>query len=160
LRVRKGLDARIFSSAVGGEPHYGTVDRIAPRVDPRSGTVKVTVNIPRSKALLPGMYVSVELVSEVHEGALLVPKKALIYDADQIFVFRIKEENRVERLLVRAALEDRDNIEPVAGLESGDRIIIAGQAGLKDDSLVRVVGEGADEVADPSDAAEDEETAS
>ena len=36
VRVREGLDARIIAAAVGGEPHQGTVDRIAPRVDPRS----------------------------------------------------------------------------------------------------------------------------
>ncbi len=47
---------------------------------------------------------------------------------------------RVERLLVKAQLEDRDNIEVGGALAEGDRIVIAGQAGLKDGSLVRLVG--------------------
>jgi membrane fusion protein (multidrug efflux system) len=147
-RIRKDLEARIFAEAAGSEPRTGTVDRVAPRVDPRSGTVKVTVAIPRNQALLPGMYVSVELITNVHEDALLVPKKALVYDADQIFIFRPTtemgedgtEEHRVERLLILPVLEDRDNIEPAGVLAAGDRVVVAGQAGLKDGSLVRFVG--------------------
>ena len=146
--VSKDLEARIFAEAAGGVERKGRVDRVAPRVDPKSGTVKVTVAIPRNQELLPGMYVSVELITAVHDNALLVPKKALVYDADQIFVFRVKEkgeELRVERLLIEAALEDTDNIEPVAGtLRSGGRIVVAGQAGLKDGSLVRWAGEPVD----------------
>jgi len=159
-RVSKDLDARIFAEAAGDEPRQGTVDRVAPRVDPRSGTVKVTVAIPRNQELLPGMYVTVELITSVHEDALLVPKKALVYDADQIFIFRPsagvgedgEEELRVERLLIRAVLEDRDNIEPEGAVDVGDQIVVAGQAGLKDGALVRLVGEAEPEA--PAEAAQ------
>ncbi len=149
-RVSSGLEARIRAEAAAeDEPRIGTVDRVAPSVDPRSGTVKVTVAIPRNQRLLPGMYVSVELITAVKDDALLVPKKALVYDADQIFIFRPKtvtndegeDELRVERLLLRAALEDRDNIEPDGGVEPGDEVVIAGQAGLKEGSLIRYVGD-------------------
>ena len=144
-RLRVGQDARIFAEAAGTGEKRGTVDRIAPRVDPRSGTVKVTVAIPPTEGLLPGMYVTVELITDVHEEAVLVPKKALVYDADQLFVFRVKDNDIVERLLIKAALEDRDNIEPTGILELGDRIVIAGQASLKDGSKIRLVGAGADD---------------
>jgi membrane fusion protein (multidrug efflux system) len=139
-RMRVGQDARIFAEAAGAEQRHGAVDRIAPRVDPRSGTLKVTVAIPPSEGLLPGMYVTVELITDVHDDAVLVPKKALVYDADQLFVFRLLADDTVERLLIRAALEDRDNIEPAGILEVGDRIVVAGQASLKEGSLVRLVG--------------------
>jgi len=138
-RLKKGLAARITAQALGSEERLGTVDRIAPIVDSRTGTVKVTVAMPPSEGLLPGMYVSVDIVTEIHEEALLVPKRALVYDDDQIFVFRMADEERVERLLIEAVLEDRDNIEPAGVLGDGDRIIIAGQAGLKNGSLVRDV---------------------
>jgi membrane fusion protein (multidrug efflux system) len=143
FRLRVGQNARIFAEAAGAGEKRGTVDRVAPRVDPRSGTVKVTVAIPPTEGLLPGMYVTVELITDVHEEAVLVPKKALVYDADQLFVFRVKEDDLVERLLIRATLEDRDNIEPTDILESGDRIVIAGQASLKDGSKIRLVGAAA-----------------
>ena len=92
------------------------------------------------------MYVTVELITDVHEDAVLVPKKALVYDADQLFIFRLLEDDTVERLLIRASLEDRDNIEPAGILELGDRIVVAGQASLKDGSQVRMVGTTAEAV--------------
>lgn len=140
IRLRKGQMARITAQALGGEERFGSIDRIAPVVDSRSGTVKVTVAIPPAEGLLPGMYVSVDLVTEVHEDALLVPKRALVYDDDQLFVFRVGEQDRVERLMLTPVLEDRFNIEPDGSVAAGDRIVIAGQAGLKDGSLVREVG--------------------
>ena len=138
-RLAEGQTARITAQALGSAERFGALARIAPVVDSRSGTVKVTVAIPAEEGLLPGMYVSVELVTAVHEDALLVPKRALVYDDDQLFVFRLVEGERVERLLIRPVLEDRDNIEPAGELSAGDRIVVAGQAGLKDGSLVRDV---------------------
>ena len=156
---RLGVDqeARIYAEAAGDVERLGAVDRIAPRIDPRSGTVKVTVAIPRRTGLLPGMYVTVELITDVHEDAVLVPKKALVYDADQLFIFRLKEDDTVERLLIKAALEDRDNIEPDGILQAGDRIVVAGQASVKDGSKVRLVGEGVErDVAETANDSEEE----
>lgn len=156
-RLRLGQEARILAAAFGEEPHFGRIERIAPVVDPRTGTVKVTVAIPRSEALVPGMYVSVELVTDVHENAVLVPKRAAVYDDDQVFVFKVvggAEEAAepagdtgaggpalaVERLRLRPVLESREFLEPEGGIEPGDRVVVAGQTGLKQGSRVRIVG--------------------
>jgi multidrug efflux pump subunit AcrA (membrane-fusion protein) len=89
------------------------------------------------------MYVEVELVTAVHDAALLVPKRALVYDNDQVFVFRLKDDEgrRVERLRVTPLLENADFVEPSDGLEPGDEVVVAGQSGLKDDGLVRLPGD-------------------
>jgi membrane fusion protein (multidrug efflux system) len=160
VRLEEGQLARITAQALGDEERFGAIDRIAPVVDSRSGTVKVTVAMPGSEGLRPGMYVSVDLVTETHDEALLVPKRALVYDDDQIFVFRMTEEDRVERLMIAAVLEDQDNIEPAGLLAEGDRIIIAGQAGLKNGSLVRDVEAPAEETSAAQEAVQGDEPAS
>jgi membrane fusion protein (multidrug efflux system) len=147
-----GLDARLTAEAIGGASFVGTVDRISPVVDPGTGTVKVTVATPRQEGLRPGMYVEVELVTAVHEDALLLPKRAVVYDNDQLFVFRLGDERRVERIKIDPLLEDVDNIEPVTGLAEGDQIVVAGQSSLKDGALVRLPGDP-----DPEDQDEDDQ---
>jgi membrane fusion protein (multidrug efflux system) len=142
-RLQGGQLARITSPALGEAAFTGRVERLAPVVDPKSGTVKVTVAIPENAALKPGMFVDVELVTDVRQEALLVPKRALVYDRDQIFVFRLGAERKVERVLLKPLLEDRDFILPAGSLKAGDQVVIAGQAGLKDGALVRLPGEGA-----------------
>lgn len=147
-RVRVGQPARIFAEPLGGAQRVGRIDRIAPVVDAQSGTVKTTVAIPRNQALRPGTFVEVELVTAVHDDALLVPKRAIVFDNDQAFVFRITDGTDkdgapakvAERLLIETLLEDRAFVEPAeSALASGDRIVVAGQAGLKDGATVRIL---------------------
>jgi len=141
VRLAEGQPARLKADALGGKSFTGSIDRISPVVDPSTGTIKVTVATPRQEGLRPGMYVEVELVTAVHDEALLVPKRALVYDNDQVFVFRLKEERRVERLRVTPLLEDTEFIEPEDGLAVGDELVVAGQSGLKDNGLVRLPGD-------------------
>ena len=140
-RLRKGQPARLRADSLGGALFKGMIDRISPVVDPGTGTIKVTVATPRQEGLRPGMYVDVELVTAVHQDALLVPKRALVYDNDQVFVFRLKDERRVERLRVEPVLEDALHIEPATGLAAGEQLVVAGQSGLKDGGLVRLPGD-------------------
>ncbi len=161
VRLRVGQTARLFSASIGVEARSGEVIRIAPIVDPSSGTVKVTVGMPRgtpsaplrgNQGLLPGMYVEVELVTDTREDALLVPKRAVVYDQNQAFLYRVASDMTAERLRIEVLLEDRENILPAIGdaagtpaagsdLTAGDRIVVAGQAGLKHGARVRLAGE-------------------
>ena len=144
-RVRPGQPVRLTSQAVPGVTFPGTVDRVAPVVDPKSGTVKVTVRVPHQPGLLPGMFLDVQLVTAVRQEALLLPKRALLVDHDQAWVYRLKPDDTVERLLVQPLLEDAPNVGvrsapgQAAALAPGDRVVIAGQAGLKPGAKVRVV---------------------
>ncbi len=136
-----GQQARLRADSLGGVRFRGEIDRVSPIVDPATGTLKVTVATPRQEGLRPGMYVEVELVTTVHDSALLLPKRALVYDNDQAFVFRLGAERRVERLRVAPLLEDALNVEPLEGLAEGDQVVVAGQSGLKDGGLVRLPGD-------------------
>lgn len=154
-RLRRGLVARLTSQAVAGETYRCAVERIAPIVDPRSGTVKVTVDVGRQRGLRPGMYVDVELVVATNPSAMLIPKRALVYDNDQMFVFRIGEERRAERLFVEPRLTDKYHVEPAEGFETGDMLVVAGQAGLKDGALVSLPGDDEEEGAEQADLVEE-----
>ena len=110
-RLQVAQPARIFSPSTGADPRVGKVDRVSPVVDAQSGTVKVTLSIPRNQGLVPGMYVEVELVVAREDDALLVPKRALVYDDVQSFVYRLQpmtdEEIREFQAAAKAADEAR-----------------------------------------------------
>ncbi len=140
-RLAPGQPARVLAAALGTEPISGRILRIAPVVDPKTGTVKVTVAVPNRPGLRPGLFVDVELVTDVHPEALLIPKKALVYDTDQVFAFRVDEDHLAHRVRVAVVLEDAENVEPADGFSEGDRVVVAGQSGLKDGTRVRLPGE-------------------
>ncbi len=140
-QLRPGLAARLSTSSGPSEEFAARVERVSPIVDPRSGTVKVTIAVGARPGLRPGLYVDVDLVTATHDQALLVPKRALVYDADQMFVYRLGAERRVERIFIEPLLADKHFVEPREGLEVGDEIVVAGQAGLKDGALVSLPGD-------------------
>lgn len=148
--VSVGQEARLRAAALGDRAYEGRVLRIAPTVDARSGTVKVTVAVGGQPGLRPGMFVDVDLVTATVNDALLVPKRALVYDKDRVFVYRVTEEGRAERVFVDPALSDRNHVQPREGLAAGDRVVIAGQAGLKDGALVEIAHAGSPGLGDSS----------
>lgn len=136
--LRVGLPARVKADASRASDYECRVKRIAPVVDPKSGTVKVTVDVGHREGLRPGMYVDVDLVVAANEQAVRVPKRALVYDNDQVFVYRLGTQDRVERVFIEPRLSDKYWVEPNTGLIQGDRVVVAGQAGLKDGALVEL----------------------
>lgn len=136
-----GQPARVLAQSLAGS-REAAIERISPVVDPQSGTVKVTLGIPGNQGLLPGMYVEVDLVAAALEDTLLAPKRALVYDQEQVFVFRVAQGDdgpRAERLMVRILIESEDVVHLEADLADGERLIVAGQAGLKDGARIRLL---------------------
>ena len=154
--LQAGQPARLSAQALNAHAYTGTVERISPVVDPKSGTIKVTVAVGGQPGLRPGLYVDVDLVTAVHAKALRVPKRALIYDNDLIYVYKLGDDSRVQRVTVVPTLMDRDYVEPASGLAAGDQIVVAGQAGLKTGSLVSLPETQEASTSEPEDDEQDE----
>jgi len=142
-RLSVGKAARVVVPALAGKMFEAFVKRISPIVESKSGTIKVTLAFPRVGELRPGMHVNTEIVLDTLTNALLIPKQALVYDGDQTFAYRLMEDRKVERLLVKPHMSDKFNITPSADspFRLGDQIVITGQTGLKDGAKVRLPGD-------------------
>ena len=151
-QIHTGQSARVMIDALADRVFPASVRRISPGVDPASGTIKVTLDIPPAGGVLrPGMFATVRIITEVHEQALIIPKKALVLETDQDDVFAVRD-GQAKRLRVELGYADGDRIEVLSGLADDDRVITVGHEGLKDGAVVRVVGE-AGEVAAAGDTA-------
>jgi len=132
-------EARLASDFLPGRSFEGWVKRISPVVDPKSGTFKVTVGVlPGSEAPRPGLFVNVRIITDRREAAILVPKRAVIYDGGERYVFIVRD-GKAARVRLAAGYEEGDAVEAVADIVSGDPIVVLGQNALKDRSPVRVV---------------------
>ena len=137
--IAKGQTATITSEFIPDRNFEGWVKRISPVIDPQSGTFKVTVGMSNPEHdVLPGLFVKATIVTEEKETALLVPKRAIVYDGGNQFIFTVRD-GEAHRLPLAAGFETPDTVELLSGLEEGDPVIILGQSGLKDESPVKVV---------------------
>ncbi len=155
-KVAVGQGAKVAVESAPGRVFRGVVKMISPVVDPESGTIKVTIEVPGGgKGILrPGMFASVHIITEVHENTLVIPKKALFLEGEgnQVFVYEKDGERgagKAVRKKVGMGFSDNEHLEILSGLSEGEQVITVGHEGLRPGTAVRLVGEGvADETAD------------
>jgi len=132
-------EAVITSDFLENQRFQGWVKRISPVVDPKSGTLKVTVGVKdRWEHLRPGIFVNVQIITDTHEKAVLVPKEAIVYDGGDRYVY-VVEDSTASKIKLDAGFEDIEFIEAMADIAAGTHVIVVGQNGLKDQAKVKIV---------------------
>lgn len=146
-RLAAGQQVRLIVDA-SGDTTLARIERIAPLVDPTSGTVKVTLAVRGANGLRPGSFTRVEIVTETHDDALVVPRTALVAEGRRWHLFRVTDDgDHVERLEVRRGFEERDRVEILGAvdtddaLDEGDLVVHTGASALTDGARIRIVDE-------------------
>jgi membrane fusion protein, multidrug efflux system len=117
----------------------GTIRQINPAVDPKTGTVKVTVEVVKAPAVVrPGSFVDVKLETQRHDNALLIPKKALMEEAGERYVFVIQKGQAARRTIAIGFLDDQ-NAEILSGVNQGEMVVTSGQGSLRDGTKTEVI---------------------
>ena len=139
--IQKGQRAYVYSDHLQGQQFTGWIKRVSPVVDPQSGTFKVTIGVRNvSNKLRPGMFVNARIVTSTHKNAVLVPKTAIIYENEFMNVFVVRD-SVAHKVRLSVGFQNHEKIESLTELDEGDKIIVVGQAGLKDQTKVKIVSE-------------------
>ncbi|RPJ51633.1 MAG: efflux RND transporter periplasmic adaptor subunit [Acidobacteria bacterium] len=115
------------------------VARISPIVDQSSGTVKVTVEMKAAQGgFKPGAFVRAEIKTDTRQNAVLIPKKAVLEEDGEHFVF-VADKDSANRVKVNLGYQREDKVEVLGGLKVGQQVVVAGQGALKKGSKIRVI---------------------
>ena len=137
--LQEGRDVRITLKAHKETQFRGRIRQISPVVDTATGTVKVTVEaIKPPRDVRPGAFVTIDIVQETHNAAVLLPRDAVIRELREAYVF-VAQGDVAEKRTVSLGLEEGEHVEALSGVEPGDQVIVAGQGGLKDGSVIKVL---------------------
>ncbi len=139
--VPEALAGRSASEDVG---FRGRVRDISPVVDPKTGTVKVTVEvIDRSVNVRPGAFVRAEIETDRRSDAVLVPKLAVVKEGGRDFLFvataPVAKKSLAEKRVVELGYTRGGAIEVVSGVAAGEHVVVAGHTTLEDGETVEVL---------------------
>ena len=126
-----------FPSAPGASEE-GTVDYIYPTIDPktRTGDVRIEVDNPTG-ALRPGAYADIQFSLGSGEARLSVPTEALLRDSRGEHVIVALGDGRFAGRQVETGVRAGPRTEVLAGLDSGERVVVSGQFMLDSEANLR-----------------------
>lgn len=151
-----GMSVEFRFDALPERVFHGKVEAINPAVDPSSGLAKVRVRLDDEAAgqVLPGMFSRALIIIESRDNALMLNKRAVVYDEGETWFFTVEDgfarrhgfqpgastENEVEVVAVDGApLMAGDDAQLRSALDL--QIITVGQDRLRDGDPVKVAEE-------------------
>jgi RND family efflux transporter MFP subunit len=109
-----------------GFPHRGTVEYVAPALDPATGTLLVRGILPNPEYLiLPGFFVRMRLpMGKVDKNALLVPDRALQTDQGGTYLLVLDNNSVVRQRYVQLGPVEGALRVVTSGLAPEDRVVV------------------------------------
>ncbi len=181
-RLGTGQKATLRSAYDEETTVAGEVVRIAPTVDPKTGTVRVTVELDRDQSVLrPGQFVGVRIEVGRHDDVLIIPRRALTWQDGKPLAYRVRIEEppppeepeeddededgddeeveipgpyRIARQVdLVLGFQDDLVVEIAEGLDLADEVVVNGGASLRDEARVRTPEDPTIGEEDPEEAA-------
>jgi len=141
-RLQRNQDVELVLDSNGARMQ-GRIKLISPVIDPTSGTIKITVEVPDYPlGTRPGDFAQVSIVTELRENVVLVPRGAVLTDKGETVVYTLvrgEEGPTAERRPVEIGFTDDQHAQVLSGLEAGDRVVVKGQRSLKHGLAVKVL---------------------
>jgi len=138
--IRKGMASTLRADVYPNREFRGIVTTVFPTIDPATRTFVTEISMGNPGGLLrPGMFARAELTLQQVQ-ALVVPAIAVmkLQGSNERFVF-LEKDGHAHRVVVEIGERHDDMLELISGeIRPGDRLIIAGQSRLVDQSPVRV----------------------
>ncbi len=139
LTLEEGRQVGLVLAADDTVRFTGKIRQISPVVDTATGTVKVTVeSISPPPQVRPGAFVSVEIVRQRRDDAVLLPRRSVIREMRTAHVF-VTDGDTAEKRPVTLGLEEGEIVEALSGVDAGETVIVAGQGGLKPGAKIKVL---------------------
>ncbi len=137
--LKLGQEAVVKIASLPDREFRGRVTYVYPNVDEKTRTAKVRLEFENPGYFLkPGMFVSVQITSELEPSALLVPDSAILRSGEKNTVFVALPGGKFDpRTVVLGPEGEHSMYEVVNGLQAGERIVTSGQFMLDSESQLR-----------------------
>jgi Cu(I)/Ag(I) efflux system membrane fusion protein/cobalt-zinc-cadmium efflux system membrane fusion protein len=137
--IELGQEATMSLSYLPDRAFRGRVTYIYPNLDEKTRTVRIRMEFHNPGYFLkPGMYAQVILTSQLADSALLAPSSVVLRSGSKNTVFVARAGGKFEaRQVVLGPKAEHDMVQVLAGLNTGERVVLSGQFMLDSESQLR-----------------------
>jgi multidrug efflux system membrane fusion protein len=140
LRAQNGQAVAFRVNALGNTRFEGRIYHVGEVADPATRQVEVLAWVSNPGVLKPGFFVEVELASETHQAATVIPEGA-VQASEQGFVTYVVEDGKAKARRVEIGVRTGDGaVEILGGLKPGEIVIVEGNDRVGDGVPVTVAG--------------------
>ena len=126
-KVKEGYTAKVSTLAYPDSVFKGVVDKVNQILDPVTKVMKIRVRLSNpGMRLKPEMFANVTIYSGSDHPAVGVPKRALIYEGDQVRLWVAHEDKSIELRQIKTGLTNGNLVEVWGNLEPGEQIVTKG----------------------------------
>ena len=139
--MRPDLPIVASKPALDGRGFEGEIRSLASEVDPVTRSIVARAIVPNPDgALKPGLLMTVDLLKNPRQ-AIVIPEAALVPAGRQTFVLWVDESagNKVVKREIRTGARRPGEVEVLAGLEPGDRVITRGTLQVRPGQAVEIM---------------------
>jgi len=134
--IRIGKEAFIEVDAIPGEVFTGEITTVNPKVNIRSRTFTIKIEIPNPDLRLEsGMFARTRIVEKQSKQALIIPHRVIIDEGSTKKVFLVEDGRAVEQPIT-TGITDSSMTEVTGGVKEGAIVVSEGFYALKDGSRV------------------------
>jgi membrane fusion protein (multidrug efflux system) len=138
--LRRGAAVQVSTIAFPGEVLEGAIDVLEPVLDPATRSARIVARVPNpEERFRPGMSATVSIPLAERPDAVVVPSEAVFVEGDRAFVYVVGADSTVARSALTLGARLAGDVEVVAGLEAGARVVRAGHQKIFDGSKVAPV---------------------
>ena len=118
--IKKNLKLNATFSAYKNKIYEGKIESVASRIDAQTRSILARAQIDNQNSeIIPGSLLEVEIFYN-EKSTLSIPDTSIMYEGNKKFVYKIIENNVINKVEVETGVRSLGNLEVIRGLIEGD----------------------------------------
>ena len=124
--IKKGLPIEAKFAAYKNKIYRGNIESVASRIDAQTRSILTRVKIKNENSeLIPGSLLEIQIKYNERDS-LSIPDTSVIYEGNKKFVYKVLENNTVQKIEVTTGTRNKGKIELLSGLVNGNKVVAEG----------------------------------
>ena len=137
--LKKGLKINAKFLAYKEKNYDGIIDSVASRIDAQTRSILARAKIKnKDLEILPGSLLDIKLFYN-EKKSLSVSDTSIIFEDEKKFIYKILDNNKIDKIEIVTGVRKDGNLEVLEGLEENDKIIKEGLSRLSKGMTVKPI---------------------